>query len=260
VRFEVGAVTVDPRIEGFDPSPLKPYLAGLGVPYAYEEQPILDQALRHMRNPSFCSFCARMKRGVMYRVAREQGWNVLALGQHLDDLAESFLMSAFYEGRLQTMKAHYRVRAGDLRVVRPLAYARERQLADFAQTAGLPVVPDSCPACFRAPSEREHVAALLAGEERARPALFRNLLAAMRPLMVAGAAGTSSSTEGGGGRAGDPSLDLAGAEHQGVTHLEVGEEQLDHQTPAQLQAEEQQDPPGDDPGTGAPAEPAGRLR
>jgi tRNA 2-thiocytidine biosynthesis protein TtcA len=186
VPFELGALTVDPLVEGFDPSPLKGYLAGLGVPYVYETQPILEQAQRHMGNPSFCAFCARMKRGVMYRVAREGGYNVLALAQHLDDLAESLLMSAFYAGRLQTMKAHYRIRAGDLRVIRPLVYVRERQLAEFARSAGLPVVPDSCPACFRAPTEREHVAAILAAEEAHRPTLFRNLLSAMRPLMGIG--------------------------------------------------------------------------
>jgi len=186
VRFEVGAVTVDPQVEGFHPRPLIPYLAGLGVPYFYESQPILEQARAHMGNPSFCAFCARMKRGVLYRVARENGYGVLALAQHLDDLAESFLMSAFHEGRLQTMKAHYRVDAGDLRLIRPFAYVRERQLADFAHAAALPVVPDSCPACFRAPTEREHIKALLAREEAAHPRLFGNLLAALRPLMSRG--------------------------------------------------------------------------
>ncbi len=69
----------------------------------------------------------------MYRLAREQGYNVLALAQHLDDLAESFLMSALYSGNLQTMKAHYRNDAGDIRIIRPLIYAREKQTEDFAK-------------------------------------------------------------------------------------------------------------------------------
>ena len=125
----------------------------------------------------------------MYRVAREQGYNVLALGQHLDDLAESFLMSAFHEGRLQTMKAHYVIDAGDLRLIRPLVYVRERQLRAFAAAAGLPVVSDSCPACFRAPSEREHARELLAREEASNPRLFASLLAAMQPLIAAGSPG-----------------------------------------------------------------------
>ena len=189
VRFEVGALTVDPQAEGFDPRPLVPYMTALGVPYVLESQDILGQARQHLRHPSYCSFCARMKRGVMYRVARERGYNVLALGQHLDDLAESFLMSAFHEGRLQTMKAHYVIDAGDLRLIRPLVYVRERQLRAFAAAAGLPVVSDSCPACFRAPSEREHARELLAREEASNPRLFASLLAAMQPLIAAGSPG-----------------------------------------------------------------------
>ena len=59
---------------------------------------------------SVCSFCSRMKRGRLYAAARGHGYNVLALGQHLDDLTESFLMSVFHNGRLRTMKAHYYIR------------------------------------------------------------------------------------------------------------------------------------------------------
>ena len=66
------------------------------------------------------------------RRLRKGGYNVLALAQHMDDLAESFLMSAFHGGQLRTMKAHYINDAGDVRIIRPLVYARERQLAAFA--------------------------------------------------------------------------------------------------------------------------------
>jgi tRNA 2-thiocytidine biosynthesis protein TtcA len=138
-----------------------------------------------MKNDSFCAFCARMKRGIIYRAARDGGYNVVALAQHLDDLAESFLMSAFFAGNLHTMRAHYLVDAGDLRVIRPLVYVRERQTAEFARACRLPVVPDNCPACFRTPTEREHVKAVLAAEERHQPRLFKSLLAAMRPLLAA---------------------------------------------------------------------------
>jgi tRNA 2-thiocytidine biosynthesis protein TtcA len=124
-----------------------------------------------------------MKRGVMYSTARQHGYNVLALAQHLDDLAESFLMSAFHGGQLKTMKAHYTVSNGDLRVIRPLIYVRERQTRDFAQAAGLPVVPDSCPACFSMPTQRQHMKDLLETEEKQNSGLFKSILSAMRPLM-----------------------------------------------------------------------------
>lgn len=185
VRFEVGALTVDPQVEGFEPARLKPYLAELGVRYFFEAQPIMEMASEHMGNDSYCAFCSRIKRGIMYRILRDEGYNVLALGQHLDDLAESFLMSAFHGGQLRTMKANYQNDAGDVRVIRPMVYVRERQTAAFAEAAALPVIADSCPACFEMPTQREHMKQLLAAEEASNKQLFSSLLNTLRPLMSA---------------------------------------------------------------------------
>lgn len=183
VRFEFAAVTIDPQSGAFDPSPLIPYMEKLGVPYFYVREPIMNLAETHMDNNSYCAFCSRMKRGLMYKTAREQGYNVLALAQHLDDLAESFLMSAFHGGKLKTMKAHYRIDAGDLRVIRPLVQVRERQTAAFAKEAGLPVIMENCPACFDMPTQRQHMKELLAVEERGNTNLFKSLVTAMQPLI-----------------------------------------------------------------------------
>jgi tRNA 2-thiocytidine biosynthesis protein TtcA len=183
IRFELAAATVDPCIDGFDPSFLKDYVAALGVTYFYRRQDIVGRALTTMRGDSFCSYCSRMRRGILYATAREQGYNVLALAHHLDDLAESFLMSAFYGGRLHTMKAHYLNDAGDLRIIRPFVYARERQTADFARRAGLPAIMDNCPACFRMPTQRMNMKTLLAEQEKNHKNMFSSLLTAMRPLM-----------------------------------------------------------------------------
>ncbi|TCJ17104.1 tRNA 2-thiocytidine biosynthesis protein TtcA [Parasulfuritortus cantonensis] len=183
VKFELAACTVDPQSPEFDPSPLKPYMAELGVPYFYESQPIVEEADRHMQGDSFCAYCSRMRRGILYRTAREHGYNVLALAQHLDDLAETFMMSAFFGGKLRTMKVHYLNDAGDIRVIRPLCYVRERQTRDFALSAGLPVIAENCPACFAKPMQRYQMKLLLAEQERQHKILFANLLTAMRPLM-----------------------------------------------------------------------------
>ena len=183
LRFELGAATVDPCIEGFDPSFLKDYVSILGVPYFYRRQDIVGRALKTMRGDSFCAYCSRMRRGILYATAREQGYNVLALAHHLDDLAESFLMSAFYGGSLRTMKAHYVNDAGDLRIIRPLVYVRERQARDFAERARLPAIRDNCPACFTMPSQRQKMKELLVGQERENPLLFKSLRRAMSPLM-----------------------------------------------------------------------------
>jgi len=184
VKFELAACTVDPQSPEFDPSPLKTYLAELGVRYFYESQPIVESAAAHMKGDSFCAYCSRLRRGILYRIARENGYGVLALAQHLDDLAESFLMSAFFGGKLRTMQAHYLNDAGDVRVIRPLVYARERQTRDFASRAGLPVIAENCPACFSLPMQRYQMKHLLAEQEKQHPELFANLLTAMKPLMA----------------------------------------------------------------------------
>ncbi|MCW9023206.1 MAG: tRNA 2-thiocytidine biosynthesis protein TtcA [Gammaproteobacteria bacterium] len=183
IHFEIAAMTVDPEVEGFNPEHLKAYLAELGIPYFYESQPIAKQAESQLKNDSFCSFCSRMKRGIMYTTLRREGYNVLALAQHLDDLAESFLMSAFHGGQLRTMKANYTNREGDVRIIRPMVYVRERQTRDFAHNVELPVIPDSCPACFSMPTEREHMKQLLATEEQHNKGVFKSLLTAMNPLL-----------------------------------------------------------------------------
>jgi len=186
VRFDVGAVTVDPQIQGFDPSPLKAYLQRLDVPYFFVSQPIVEEARIRMEGDTFCAYCSRMKRGIMYTTARREGYKVLALGHHLDDLAESFFLSVFHNGSLHTMKAHYVNEDGDIRVIRPLIYVREHETRDFAHTAALPIIPSTCPACsphFRVPTQRRHMKQLLAQEEKNNPRLFDSILAAVRPLL-----------------------------------------------------------------------------
>jgi tRNA 2-thiocytidine biosynthesis protein TtcA len=183
IKFELAACTVDPQSPDFDPSPLKGYMTELGVRYFFESQPIVAQAETSMQGDSFCAFCSRMRRGILYRAARENGYNVLALAQHLDDVAETFLMSAFFGGQLRTMKAHYLNDRGDIRVIRPFVYVRERQTSAFAKAAGLPVIMENCPACFGKPTERMHMKTVLAGLEKDNPKVFPSLQTALKPLL-----------------------------------------------------------------------------
>ena len=182
-KIDVGAMTVDPMSEDFDPSPLIDYMKSLGVPYFFESDKILDNAKKSLQNDSICSFCARMKRGIIYNCARREKYNVVALGQHLDDIAESFLMSVFHNGILRTMKANYLNDKGDIRIIRPLIYCREKLFKDFALKANLPVIQENCPACFQNPKERQRMKVLLAQQENLFPSLFNSLQKAMIPLM-----------------------------------------------------------------------------
>jgi selenocysteine lyase/cysteine desulfurase/tRNA(Ile)-lysidine synthase TilS/MesJ len=182
-KIEIAGVTVDPMSSDYDPSPLIDYMKKLGVNYFYEKDPILERAKKSLQNDSICAYCARMKRGIIYNCARREGYNVIALGQHLDDLAESFLMSSFHNGLLRTMKANYVIDQGDLRVIRPLIYCREKLFKEFVLKNNVPVIQENCPACFSAPKERHRVKVLLAQQENLFPSLFSSLQKAMVPLM-----------------------------------------------------------------------------
>ena len=180
--FELACCTIDPGTEAFNPRPLIPYVESLGIRYHYNEERIMDMASKHMSGDSICAFCARMKRGAMYTCMRQHGYNKLVLAQHLDDLVESFFMSAMHNGLIRTMKACYVVDEGDLTVIRPGIYCRERQLRDFSYAAGLPVINENCPACFEEPKERQHIKKLLSREEGIFPTLYPSLRKALLPL------------------------------------------------------------------------------
>ena len=125
VKFTISAATINPQTPSFDPSSLIPYLGSLGVTYHFISEPIVEDAAQgKLQGDSLCAYCSRMKRGLLYTCCREHGYNKLVLGQHLDDLAESFVMSALHNGQIRTMKANYRIEAGDVSVIRPLLYVR----------------------------------------------------------------------------------------------------------------------------------------
>eukprot|EP01125_Pyxidicula_operculata_P013738 TRINITY_DN4559_c0_g2_i2.p1 TRINITY_DN4559_c0_g2~~TRINITY_DN4559_c0_g2_i2.p1 ORF type:complete len:860 (+),score=152.31 TRINITY_DN4559_c0_g2_i2:1444-4023(+) len=182
IKFDLGCTTVDPQTISYDPSPLKQYLAGLGIPYYYESQGLIERA-KEQCPTSICAWCSRMKRGILCQTARKHGYNKLALAQHLDDLAESFLMYLFHNGRIDTMRASAMLEEKDLMIIRPFVYVRELQTKRYAKYFNLPVITENCPACFAEPKERKRIKALLAAQENLFPDLFKKIRAALHPIM-----------------------------------------------------------------------------
>jgi tRNA(Ile)-lysidine synthase TilS/MesJ len=185
IRFTLACATVDPQTDSFDPSPLIPYVQSLGITYHYLSEPIVAMAKEKMQGDSLCAFCARFKRGLLYSCCRDNNYNKLVLAQHLDDLAESFMMSALHNGQVRTMKANYPIDNADddIRVIRPLVYTREQSTRDFSLSLQLPVINENCPACFEEPKERARMKKLLSQEEIMIPSLFQNMRRALTPLM-----------------------------------------------------------------------------
>lgn len=187
INFIIEVCTIDPMTPSFDPSPLIPYVESLGLKYHYIRDDIVARANSSGKNgnvvSSLCAFCARMKRGNLYTCARQNSCNKLVLAQHLDDCAESFLMSVMHNGFLRTMKANYRINVGDMSVIRPMVYCRESLMTEFAKSANLPVINENCPACFEEPKERARIKKLLTREETLFPNFYDNIRRSLIPLM-----------------------------------------------------------------------------
>ena len=80
IKFDIGGVTIDPMVVEYQPKPLIPYMASINVPYFIESDAIVERARLSMQKNSICSFCSRMKRGMIYNCARREGYNVIAMG------------------------------------------------------------------------------------------------------------------------------------------------------------------------------------
>lgn len=137
------------------------------------------------KNATICSFCARLRRGHLYTYALENGFNKVALAHHLDDAVESFFMNFTYNGALRTLAPKYTAKNG-LILIRPLIFARERQIRDCAIKNELKVVGDECCPAYNMENKMPHARAntkeLLSNLEKNNPKLFISLKAAFENI------------------------------------------------------------------------------
>ncbi|XP_076273257.1 uncharacterized protein LOC143204552 isoform X2 [Rhynchophorus ferrugineus] len=182
ILFSIGAITVDPDSSGCDPCVLIPHLKTLGVHYIIDDKkcdPGDNTEKREEAKDNLYSFCTSTLRRRLYAAAKSSGYNVLAIGQHLDDLCENFLLSVFHLGKLRSMRAHYYIKQHDLRVIRPLVYVREKTLRQFSSNENLPVSASS----INLSKERQRIKQLLTQQEILFPKLFVNMKNALHPLI-----------------------------------------------------------------------------
>ncbi|CAH1393911.1 unnamed protein product [Nezara viridula] len=155
------------------------YLEPLGVEIYFEEKSVSeDNSTKGKRSGNYLSYSLKNKQ--LCELAKANNFNVLALGNHLDDLAENFLMSVFYKGHLRTMKANFKVLDEDIRVIRPFIFIREKMLNRFAENINL---PKRNSITFETSQERIRIKQLLSKQEMLYPKLFHSLKSAMMPLM-----------------------------------------------------------------------------
>jgi tRNA 2-thiocytidine biosynthesis protein TtcA len=142
IRFEIVAVNLDQKQPGFPEHVLPEYLTKVGVPFRIEEQDTYSVVKRVVpEGKTTCSLCSRLRRGILYRVAKELGCTKIALGHHRDDILQTMFMNMFFGSRLKGMPPKLVTDNGEHVVIRPMAYCREQDLEKYAQHREFPIIP-----------------------------------------------------------------------------------------------------------------------
>jgi tRNA 2-thiocytidine biosynthesis protein TtcA len=179
VRFELVAYNLDQKQPGFPEHVLPDYLTQRGVPHRIEQRDTYGVVKRVIpEGKTTCGLCSRLRRGNIYRAAAELGATKIALGHHRDDILETLFLNMFYGGKLKAMPPKLVTDDGKHIVIRPLAYCREDDLAEYARLKQFPIIP--CNLCGAQPNlQRQAIKQMLAEWERKFPgrieSIFRSL-------------------------------------------------------------------------------------
>ena len=179
VPFDIIAVNLDQKQPGFPADVLPQYLSSRQVPFHIAEQDTYSVVKRVIpEGATMCSLCSRLRRGVLYRVAKELGATKIALGHHQDDLLATLFLNLFFGGRVKTMPPKLVSDDGRHVVIRPLVYVRERDLARYANLMQFPIIP--CTLCGSQENlQRKQITQMLHEWERKHPGRINSIVHAM---------------------------------------------------------------------------------
>ncbi len=179
INFELVAVNLDQKQPGFPEHVLPEYLTELGVPFHIVERDTYSVVKAVVpEGKTTCALCSRLRRGTLYGFAEQIGANKIALGHHRDDILETFFLNMFYGGKLKSMPPKLVSDDGKNMVIRPLAYAREKDIAEYAELRGFPIIP--CNLCGSQENlQRQVIKEMLQSWDKTHPGrietMFRSL-------------------------------------------------------------------------------------
>ena len=184
IDFSLIAVNVDSGYKEYKHDLIAKTCEARGWEYRIEHTSIgeiMDDVLGSKDTP--CSLCARLRRGVLYRIATEVGATKIALGHHLDDFIETLLLNLFFAGALKAMPARLVSDNGEHVVIRPLVYVSEDEARLFAKECELPIIGCCCPACGDLSLQRQRVKRLILDLEREHSGVKNSMLKALTNVM-----------------------------------------------------------------------------
>jgi tRNA 2-thiocytidine biosynthesis protein TtcA len=179
-EFDLVAVNLDQKQPGFPEHVLPGYLQAIGMPYRIEVQDTYSVVKRLVpEGKTMCSLCSRLRRGVLYRVARELKATRIALGHHRDDILTTLMLNMFFCSKMKAMPPKLVSDDGSNVVIRPLYYCREKDITAYARLRDFPIIP--CTLCGSQENmQRKIVKDMLQGWERKHPGRLDNMLRALQ--------------------------------------------------------------------------------
>lgn len=179
LEFEVVAVNLDQRHPGYPEHVLPEYLRSIGVEHRIVVQDTYSVVKRVIpEGKTMCGLCSRLRRGVLYRVAKEIGATKIALGHHRDDILQTFFLNLFFGGKLKAMPPKLVSDDGHHVVIRPMAYIEERDLEAYAAIRRFPIIP--CDLCGSQDNlQRQQAKAMLQEWERRHPGRIESIFRAL---------------------------------------------------------------------------------